>query len=52
MGGWNLINIDRSLSPEQAHLLMKARPSDSPGKDGFGKEATEALGKPWFSHGS
>lgn len=25
---------------------MKARPGDSPGKDGFGKEGKEALGKP------
>lgn len=46
MGRWNLINIDKIHSPKQAHSLMKARPGDSPGKDGFGKEGKEALGKP------
>jgi len=46
MGRWNLINIDKSHSPKQARALMKARPADSRGKDGFGKEGTGALGKP------
>lgn len=45
MGRWNLINIDKSHSPKQAHSLMKARPGVSLGKDSFGKEGKEALGK-------
>lgn len=43
MGRWNLINIDKSHSPKQAHSLMKARPGVSLGKHGFGKEGKEAL---------
>lgn len=43
MGRWNLINIDKSHSPKQAHSLMKARPGVSLGKDSFGKEGKEAL---------